>query len=48
LSPQGQRFDEAATLKLGQHQGLIFLCGRYEGVDERLFSAYVDAEWSDW
>jgi tRNA (guanine37-N1)-methyltransferase len=46
LSPQGQRFDEAATLKLGQHQGLIFLCGRYEGVDERLIQRYVDAEWS--
>lgn len=46
LSPQGRRFDEAATLKLGQHQGLIFLCGRYEGVDERLIQRYVDAEWS--
>ena len=28
LSPQGRRFDEAAPLKLGQHQGLILLGGR--------------------
>jgi tRNA (guanine37-N1)-methyltransferase len=47
LSPQGQRFDEAATTQARQqHQGLIFLCGRYEGVDERLIQRYVDAEWS--
>lgn len=46
LSPQGQRFNETATLELGQQQGLIFVCGRYEGVDERLIQRYVDAEWS--
>ena len=46
LSPQGKRFDEAATRQLGQHQGLILVCGRYEGVDERLIQRYVDAEWS--
>lgn len=46
LSPQGQRFDEAATKQLALHQGLILLCGRYEGVDERLIERLVDAEWS--
>lgn len=46
LSPQGQRFDEAATKQLAHHQGLILLCGRYEGVDERLIERLVDAEWS--
>lgn len=46
LSPQGQRFDEAATKHLAQHQGLILVCGRYEGVDERLIERLVDAEWS--
>ena len=46
LSPQGQRFDEVATVELAQQQGLIFLCGRYEGVDERLIQRMVDAEWS--
>ena len=46
LSPQGQRFDEVATVELAQKQGLIFLCGRYEGIDERLIQRMVDAEWS--
>ena len=46
LSPQGQRFDEAATKQLAHHQGLILLCGRSEGVDERLIERLVDAEWS--
>ena len=27
-------------------QGLILLCGRYEGIDERLIAREVDAEWS--
>ncbi len=29
-----------------QYDGLIVLCGRYEGVDERLIQKYVDQEWS--
>ncbi len=28
------------------YDGLIVLCGRYEGVDERLIQKYVDQEWS--
>lgn len=46
LSPQGQQFNEVATLELAQAEGFILLCGRYEGVDERLLAQYVDAEWS--
>lgn len=46
LSPQGRRLDEPAVRELAGHQGLILLCGRYEGVDERLIRRYVDAEWS--
>jgi len=46
LSPQGRRFDEQATTELAQHKGLILLCGRYEGVDERLIQRLVDQEWS--
>ncbi|PTQ89088.1 tRNA (guanosine(37)-N1)-methyltransferase TrmD [Agitococcus lubricus] len=46
LSPQGRQFDERATADLGQHQGLILLCGRYEGIDERFIERWVDAEWS--
>lgn len=46
LSPQGQRFDQSAALALAQRQQLILLCGRYEGVDERLLASTVDEEWS--
>lgn len=51
LSPQGKRFDQqmAVVEVAGQHQqptGLILLCGRYEGVDERIISTLVDEEWS--
>lgn len=46
LSPQGQTFSESGVQRLKQHDGIIFLCGRYEGVDERLLTRYVDQEWS--
>ena len=46
LSPQGQRFNETATTELVKQKGLIFLCGRYEGIDERLIQRLVDVEWS--
>jgi len=46
LSPQGRQFNEAAVTSLAVEQGYILLCGRYEGVDERLIRRYVDQEWS--
>lgn len=46
LSPQGRRFNQAAARELSQSSGLILLCGRYEGVDERLIQNAVDEEWS--
>lgn len=46
LSPQGQTFCEAAVPQFQAHDGLILLCGRYEGVDERLIQRHVDQEWS--
>lgn len=46
LSPQGQTLSEGGVQSLVQHDGLILLCGRYEGIDERLIQQYVDAEWS--
>lgn len=45
MTPQGQRFDQAAAEHLAQKQALVFVCGRYEGFDERIRS-YVDAEYS--
>lgn len=46
LSPQGRRLDQAGVRELAGEQGLILLCGRYEGIDERLIARVVDAEWS--
>jgi tRNA (guanine37-N1)-methyltransferase len=46
LSPQGQRYDQAAAGRMAQLPGLILLAGRYEGIDERLIEALVDEEWS--
>ena len=46
LSPQGRKLDHAGVVDLAQRPGMILLCGRYEGVDERLLEAEVDEEWS--
>lgn len=46
LSPQGQVVDQAAIRELAQRQELILVCGRYEGIDERLIEREVDEEWS--
>lgn len=46
LSPQGRRFDQPAAEQLALRPEMIFLCGRYEGVDERVIDALVDEEWS--
>ncbi len=45
VSPQGKRFDQYAARAFSQQTGMIFLCGRYEGVDERIIEM-VDEEWS--
>ncbi len=39
LSPRGERFDQARARELAAGPGVIALCGRFEGVDERLFAA---------
>lgn len=44
LSPQGKSLNEEAVLAHSQLDGMILLCGRYEGVDERLLARYVDSE----
>jgi tRNA (guanine37-N1)-methyltransferase len=35
-SPQGRRFTQAEAVRLSRMPHLVFLCGRYEGVDERV------------
>jgi tRNA (guanine37-N1)-methyltransferase len=46
LSPQGRRLDQAAVRDMAQREHLILVCGRYEGIDERLIELEVDEEWS--
>lgn len=43
LGPGGQRLDQAMARRLANHGKLILVCGRYEGVDERVRTA-VDME----
>ena len=49
LSPQGRRIDQALVREVkerSQNESVILLCGRYEGVDERVIQLEVDEEWS--
>jgi tRNA (guanine37-N1)-methyltransferase len=41
LSPQGQVFNQSLAQKLSQYPRLLLLCGRYEGVDERVVQYLV-------
>ena len=36
LTPKGRKFDQAAALELAKKKHLIFICGHYEGIDERI------------
>ena len=46
LDPGGRRFDQALAAELAAGQGFSLLCGRYEGVDERVRRHLVDGELS--
>jgi len=46
LTPQGRVLDQAAINRLAREEALILLCGRYEGIDERVIESQVDEEWS--
>jgi tRNA (guanine37-N1)-methyltransferase len=45
LSPQGRLFDQAEAARLARDEEIVLVCGRYEGVDERV-KAFVDEELS--
>lgn len=40
LSPRGRRFDQGMARRLAEADGVTLLCGRFEGVDQRLLDAY--------
>lgn len=46
LSPQGKPLNQVAVKNFAVRDELILLCGRYEGIDERLLQLEVDEEWS--
>lgn len=46
MTPQGVPFQQQHARDLACESGLIFLCGRYEGFDERVRQTLVDAEFS--
>ena len=37
LAPQGRRFDDACACELAKQDRLLFICGHYEGIDERAY-----------
>jgi len=43
-TPRGRRFDQKLARQLAKEEGLIFICGHYEGVDERVIELAVDME----
>jgi tRNA (guanine37-N1)-methyltransferase len=46
LSPRGRRFDQACARRFAGLERLVLLCGRYEGVDERVAEAVASEELS--
>lgn len=46
MSPQGRRLDQQGVLELAARERLILVCGRYEGLDQRVMDGLVDEEWS--
>ena len=44
LTPQGRRFDQRVAKEFSSLSGLILICGRYEGVDERICQDFIDDE----
>lgn len=46
LSPVGKRFDQSDAARLASSSGAVFVCGRYEGIDQRFIDECVDEQWS--
>lgn len=44
MSPKGRIFNHGVALELSKYDNLIFLCGHYEGVDQRIIDEIVDEE----
>jgi tRNA (guanine37-N1)-methyltransferase len=44
MSPKGRIFDHSLAKELSEYDDLVFLCGHYEGVDQRVIDRIVDME----
>ncbi len=44
LTPRGRKFNSTVAKDLSKYDDVIFICGRYEGVDERIVEKYVHRE----
>ncbi len=43
-SPSGKRLTQALSKELSEEENLVFICGHYEGIDQRVIDLYVDDE----
>ena len=46
LSPQGKKISQKKVLSLSKLKNITLICGRYEGIDQRIINKYVDEELS--
>jgi len=46
LTPRGKKFTQKIAARLAKEKQLVFVCGRYEGVDERVAKKMVDLDLS--
>ena len=44
VTPSGKPFTQKKALELSQKEEIVFVCGRYEGIDQRIIDSYVDEE----
>ena len=44
MTPQGSVFNQTKAIELSKLKDLTFICGRYEGIDQRFIENYVDEE----
>ncbi len=46
LSPQGRPVKQQQIVAAAQSEAIVLVCGRYQGIDERVVEAEIDEEWS--
>ncbi len=44
MSPSGRKLNQSLSLELSKEENIVIICGRYEGIDQRIIDFYVDDE----